>query len=102
MKIALVTGGSRGIGRAICEELHKKGYFVLINYVSNDAAAADCLQAIEGEGELLKFDVGNPEAVTQALEQWQKAHPEEYIEQCRHPQGQSPHLAGAGGVAQGD
>ena len=80
MKIALVTGGSRGIGRAICEELHKKGYYVLINYVSNDAAAADCLQAIGGEGELLKFDVGSPEAVTQALDQWQKAHPDEYIE----------------------
>lgn len=80
MKVALVTGGSRGIGRAICQELHKRGYFVLINYVSNDVAAADCLQSIEGQGELLKFDVGNPEAVTAALEGWQKAHPEEYIE----------------------
>ena len=80
MKTALVTGGSRGIGRAICEELHKRGYYVLINYVSNDAAAAECLQAIGGEGELLKFDVGNAEAVKSALEGWQKAHPEEYIE----------------------
>lgn len=80
MKIALVTGGSRGIGRAICVELHQKGYYVLINYVSNDAAAAECLQAIGGEGELLKFDVGNPEAVAQALDQWQKAHPDDYIE----------------------
>ncbi len=80
MKTALVTGGSRGIGRAICEELHKRGYHVLINYVSNDAAAAECLQAVGGEGELLKFDVGNADAVKSALEGWQKAHPEEYIE----------------------
>ena len=80
MKVALVTGGSRGIGRAICEELHKRGYYVLINYVSNDAAAQDCLSAIEGQGELLKFDVASPEAVKAALEGWQQAHPEEYIE----------------------
>ena len=80
MKVALVTGGSRGIGRAICEELHKRGYYVLINYVSNDAAAQDFLSAIEGQGELLKFDVASPEAVKAALEGWQQAHPEEYIE----------------------
>ena len=55
MKTALVTGGSRGIGRAICQELHKMGYHVLINYVSNDAAAQECLQSIEGDGELLKL-----------------------------------------------
>ena len=80
MKVALVTGGSRGIGRAICEELHKRGYYVLVNYVSNDAAAQDCLSAIEGQGELLKFDVASSEAVKAALEGWQQAHPEEYIE----------------------
>ena len=80
MKVALVTGGSRGIGRAICEELHKRGYYVLVNYLSNDAAAQDCLSAIEGQGELLKFDVASPEAVKAALEGWQQAHPEEYIE----------------------
>ena len=80
MKVALVTGGSRGIGRAICEELHRRDYYVLINYVSNDAAAQDCLSAIEGQGELLKFDVASPEAVKAALEGWQQAHPEEYIE----------------------
>ena len=80
MKVALVTGGSRGIGRAICEELHKRGYYVLVNYLSNDAAAQDCLTAIEGQGELLKFDVASPEAVKAALEGWQQAHPEEYIE----------------------
>lgn len=80
MKTALVTGGSRGIGRAICQELHRMGYHVLINYVSNDAAAQECLQSIEGDGELLKFDVSQPEAVQEAIGQWQQAHPEDYIE----------------------
>lgn len=80
MKTALVTGGSRGIGRAICQELHKMGYYVLINYVSNQAAAEEALVLIEGQGELLKFDVGDPEAVKAAIGGWQEAHPGEYIE----------------------
>ena len=80
MKTALVTGGSRGIGRAICQELHKMGYYVLINYVSNQAAAEEALVLIEGQGELLKFDVGDPEAVKAAIGGWQQAQPGEYIE----------------------
>ena len=80
MKTALVTGGSRGIGRAICQELHKMGYYVLINYVSNQTAAEEALVLIEGQGELLKFDVGDPEAVKAAIGGWQEAHPGEYIE----------------------
>ena len=80
MKTALVTGGSRGIGRAICQELHKMGYYVLINYVSNQTAAEEALALIEGQGELLKFDVGDPAAVKAAIGGWQEAHPGEYIE----------------------
>ena len=80
MKTALVTGGSRGIGRAICLKLAQMGYHVLINYVSNEAAAQETLAAIGGQGELLRFDVGDPEAVRAAIEGWQAAHPEEYIE----------------------
>ena len=80
MKTALVTGGSRGIGRAICQELHKMGYYVLINYVSNQVAAEEALALIEGQGELLKFDVGDPEAVKTVIGGWQEAHPGEYIE----------------------
>lgn len=80
MKYALVTGGSRGIGRAICQQLCKMGYEVLINYVSNDAAAQETLQLLEGHGELLKFDVGDPEASVNAIAAWQEAHPEDYIE----------------------
>ena len=41
MKYALVTGGSRGIGRACVQKLYGMGYEVLINYVSNEAAAQD-------------------------------------------------------------
>ena len=80
MKTALVTGGSRGIGRAVCISLAQMGYHVLINYVSNEAAARETLDAIGGQGELLRFDVGNPEAVKAAVEGWQAAHPEEWIE----------------------
>ena len=80
MKYALVTGGSRGIGRAICQKLWKMGYEVLINYVSNDAAAAETLASIEGHGELLRFDVADADAVNTAIGQWQQAHPDDYIE----------------------
>ena len=80
MKTALVTGGSRGIGRAICLKLAQMGYHVLINYVSNEAAAQETLAAIGGQGELIRFDVSDADAVRTAIEGWQAAHPEEYIE----------------------
>ena len=56
------------------------GYHVLINYVSNETAARETLDAIGGQGELLRFDVGDPEAVREAVEGWQQDHPEEWIE----------------------
>ena len=80
MKTALVTGGSRGIGRAVTLSLARMGYHVLINYVSNEAAARETLEAIGGQGELLRFDVGDPESVRSAIEGWQSAHPEDYVE----------------------
>jgi 3-oxoacyl-[acyl-carrier protein] reductase len=80
MKTALVTGGSRGIGRAVTISLANMGYHVLINYVSNQAAALQTLEAIGGQGELLRFDVGDPESVRSAIEGWQAAHPEDYVE----------------------
>ncbi len=80
MKYALVTGGSRGIGRAICQKLQAMGYEVLINYLSNEQAAQETLALIQGHGELLRFDVGDPEASVSAIRAWQEAHPEEYIE----------------------
>jgi 3-oxoacyl-[acyl-carrier protein] reductase len=80
MKYALVTGGSRGIGRAVCQKLYGMGYEVLINYVSNTAAAEETLASIDGHGELLRFDVADAEAVKNAIESWQATHPEDYIE----------------------
>ena len=59
-KVALVTGGSRGIGRAICEELGKSGYAVVINYNENLGAAEETLHLVEQHGhpaELCQGDV---------------------------------------------
>jgi 3-oxoacyl-[acyl-carrier protein] reductase len=61
-KRAIVTGGSRGIGRAIAVELAGCGYDVDITYKSNDAAAQETLRLVReagGEGEALRFDVGD-------------------------------------------
>ncbi len=76
-KTALVTGGSRGIGRAICLRLAAMGYTVGVNYVSNPSAAEETLQAINdlgGKGFLLQFNVAESTAVQKAL----KAMSEEY------------------------
>ncbi len=83
MKYALVTGGSRGIGRAVCVKLAQMGFTVIVNYVSNDAEAEKTLELIRevgSEGELLKFDVSNYEATVSAIEGWQEAHKGEFIE----------------------
>ena len=59
MKYALVTGGSRGIGRAVCLKLAEMGYHILINYQSNDTEAEATLQQIReqgSDGELMKFE----------------------------------------------
>ena len=85
MKYALVTGGSRGIGRAVSIKLAQLGYHILINYVNNTTAAEETLAAIReagSDGELLQFDVADAMQVKNALEAWQSAHEEadEYIE----------------------
>jgi 3-oxoacyl-[acyl-carrier protein] reductase len=82
MKYALVTGGSRGIGRSVCIELAKMGYPVIINYNSNDAAANETKALVEQEGvqaEIMKFDVSKVEEVDNALIAWQEKHPDDYI-----------------------
>ncbi len=82
MKYTLVTGGSRGIGRAICVELAKMGQPVIINYQSNVAAAEETKALIESAGgtaELLPFNVANEEEVDQALDTWESNHPDDYI-----------------------
>lgn len=80
---ALVTGGSRGIGRAVSVKLAQMGYKVVVNYMSNDAEAEKTLDLIRqagSDGELLKFDVSNTEVAKEMLEGWMQAHPDDYIE----------------------
>ena len=79
-KFALVTGGSRGIGRAICVKLAQEGYQVVINYASNEAEAKKTLEMMDGNGELLSFDVSDAEQTRAAISDWQQRHPEDYIE----------------------
>ncbi len=82
MKIALVTGGSRGIGKACVHKLALMGYYVLINYRSNQTEALATLEQIKkegGEGELMPFDVADKAQTEAAYNAWQEAHPEEYI-----------------------
>lgn len=83
MKYALVTGGSRGIGRAVCVRLAQSGYRVIINYVSNAEEARKTLELVREagqDGEILQFDVSDRRQTTEALEAWERNHPEEYIE----------------------
>ena len=80
MKYALVTGGSRGIGRAICVRLAQEGYQVIVNYASNEAEAQRTLDMIGGSGELLRFDVSDSKLTRQVLNDWQTRHDGEYIE----------------------
>lgn len=73
MKIALVTGGSRGIGRAVCEKLAGMGIYVLINYLSNEEEAENTLRLVRekgGDGEIIRFDVSHQEEVETALSGW--------------------------------
>lgn len=83
MKYALVTGGGRGIGRAVSIQLARDGFAVIINYRSNAASAEQTLKTILDEGgsaELLPFDVSSPEAVDEALTAWTASHPGEHID----------------------
>ncbi len=83
MKCALVTGGSRGIGRAICIKLGSLGYHILINYRSNTTEAQQTLSVIQtnnGTGELLPFDVSNKKEIADAIGGWMENHKEDPIE----------------------
>lgn len=83
MKYALVTGGSRGIGRAVSIKLAQMGYTPLINYSSNATEADNTLQMVRqagGDGQTMQFDVSNAQQVKDTLETWQDNHPDEYVE----------------------
>lgn len=69
-KVALVTGGSRGIGRACSEALAEHGATVIVNYVKGEAAAkevADGIVAKGGKADIAGFDVGDPAACEKAI-----------------------------------
>jgi len=84
MKCALVTGGSRGIGSAICQKLAEESdYHILINYQFNKEAAEKTLEAVKAKGatgEIIAFNVANFEEVKNALTIWQDANPEAIVE----------------------
>jgi 3-oxoacyl-[acyl-carrier protein] reductase len=83
MKCALVTGGSRGIGRAICTRMAAMGYYVLINYKSNAGEAEKTLELVKQNGaggELLQFDVADKTQVQQALGEWINTNEDKHIE----------------------
>lgn len=83
MKYALVTGGSRGIGRAVCIKLSLMGYNVIINYANNITEAQKTLELVEmtgQHGEIMMFDVSDRYQVCSNIEKWQETHPNDYID----------------------
>jgi 3-oxoacyl-[acyl-carrier protein] reductase len=76
-KVALVTGGSRGIGRAIAVALGRRGAKVIVNYASREDAAREAVAAVEaagGQAAIAGFDVADPAAVTEAIKAIGKDH----------------------------
>jgi 3-oxoacyl-[acyl-carrier protein] reductase len=80
MKYALVTGGSRGIGRAVCLKLADMGYYVIINYKSNKSEAKATLDLIKGNGELMQFDVSSYNETNEILGKWVEENTDKFIE----------------------
>jgi len=76
-KVALVTGGSRGIGRACSEALAEHGATVIVNYVKGEAAArevADAIVAKGGKADVVGFDVADTAATEAAIDATIKKH----------------------------
>jgi 3-oxoacyl-[acyl-carrier protein] reductase len=83
MKFALVTGGSRGIGRAVCIKLAEMGYNILINYVSNETEARQTLSLVKEkgvDGEIIQFDVSDKDKVQSVLGTWIETNKDKVIE----------------------
>lgn len=82
MNYALVTGGSRGLGAAICKRLAQEELGIIINYHSNKDAAEKVRDEIVTNGgvaSLLQFDVSSEESVDAAFENWENEHPDDRI-----------------------
>lgn len=81
-KYALVTGGSRGIGRSICIQLADMGYNVLINYKGNEAEANNTKSLCEAKNvkaEIMKFDVASKQEIEASLGAWIEAAAKEKV-----------------------
>lgn len=81
-KFALVTGGSRGIGKAICLKLAASGYHIIINYKGNETAAEETKAAVEAlgvEAILMRFDVSDTVAVATHIGSWLEEHKESAV-----------------------
>ncbi len=73
-RFALVTGGSGGIGSAICKQLAQDGFAILVHFNSNKTEALNVVNAIVdagGEAEAIQFDISKQEQVKLALDEWQ-------------------------------
>lgn len=82
-KFALVTGGSRGIGRAVSIKLAEAGYNILINYKSNHEEAKKTAELVEAKGvstQLLQFDVSDKQQVDTVLGKWIETNKESKID----------------------
>ena len=83
MKYAVVTGGSRGIGRAICLKLAEMGFGVIINYNSAQEKAVEVQKLVQEKGgvaDILQFDVANREATRSAIQKWLDKHTDDQVE----------------------
>lgn len=71
-RVAVVTGGSRGIGRAIAMRLAESGHAVVVNYASSSTAASEVVEKIQASGGVAlahRADVSNAAEVTEMFEQ---------------------------------
>jgi 3-oxoacyl-[acyl-carrier protein] reductase len=69
-RIAIVTGGSKGIGRAICVELARRACYIVINYMADQKGAEETLALVEeigGRGEICQFDVRDGQAAEKVV-----------------------------------